>query len=253
MGLASHVLALTVWASLFAAVAPRGARADVLVALNKAEGTASLIDVETGAVAATVPTGQGPHEAAASPDGRTVVVCNYGGREPGRTLTVIDVLGKRATRTIELGDYTRPHGVAFLPDGQRVVVTSETSRKLLVVNVETGEVERAIDTGAPLSHMVALSPDASTAYVASIRSGSVSVIDLRSGELVKVVPTGAGAEGIAVRPGSGDIWVTNRQADTVSVLDPESRTVVATIDVALTQEEKDKGLGLQTPDGQRLA
>ena len=37
-------------------------------------------------------------------------------------------------------------------------------------------------------------------------------------ELVKVVETGAGSEGIAVRPDGVEVWVTNRAADTVSVI-----------------------------------
>jgi len=41
-------------------------------------------------------TGNGPHEVAVSPDGRTAVACNYGTRgAPGRTLTVIDLVRVR--------------------------------------------------------------------------------------------------------------------------------------------------------------
>ena len=45
-----------------------------LVVLNKAEASASLLDVATGHEIARLPTGDGPHEAAISPDGRTAVV-----------------------------------------------------------------------------------------------------------------------------------------------------------------------------------
>ena len=40
-----------------------------LVVLNKAEASASLIDLASGEVVATLPTGVGPHEVAASYDG----------------------------------------------------------------------------------------------------------------------------------------------------------------------------------------
>jgi DNA-binding beta-propeller fold protein YncE len=59
-----------------------------------------------------------------------------------------------------LVQYHQPHGIAYLPDGKRVVVMAEIERKLLVVRVETGAVEKAIDTGSQGSHMVVLSPDA---------------------------------------------------------------------------------------------
>ena len=121
--------------------------AATLVVLNKAEATASLIDLSTGEVAATLPTGEGPHEAAASPDGKTVVGCDYGTRDnPGSSLTVIDVERAEVVKTIDLGDYSRPHGILWMEDGRRVIVTAEDQKALLIVDVETGVVERAIDT-----------------------------------------------------------------------------------------------------------
>lgn len=70
---------------------PAPVAAGTLVVANKAEATVSLVDVASGEVVATLPTGAGPHEVAVSPDGRTALVADYGGREPGRTLTVIDL------------------------------------------------------------------------------------------------------------------------------------------------------------------
>jgi YVTN family beta-propeller protein len=49
-----------------------------LVVLNKSEASASLIDLATEAVVATVATGEGPHEVAVSPDGRRALATNYG-------------------------------------------------------------------------------------------------------------------------------------------------------------------------------
>jgi hypothetical protein len=49
------------------AAVPSIVDADTLVVLNKAETTASLIDLSSGEVRATLPTGSGPHEAAVSP------------------------------------------------------------------------------------------------------------------------------------------------------------------------------------------
>ena len=46
------------------------AQAATLVVANKGEATASLIDLPSGQVVATLPTGDGPHEVGMSPDGR---------------------------------------------------------------------------------------------------------------------------------------------------------------------------------------
>ena len=213
-----------------AAAAAPSPVAGTLIVLNKSEATASLLHVASGRIAATVPVGEGPHEVAVSPDGRTAAVSNYGvaGRE-GRTLTLIDVVSATAVKTIDLGPYRRPHGIHFTPDGRRLVVTSETSQALLVVDPADGKVVAAIPTGQKVSHMVALSHDGRRAFVANIGSGSMTAFDLVKGERVRTVETGAGAEGIAVSPDGREVWVTNRAADTVSVLFTSTLEVTATL------------------------
>ena len=207
--------------------------ADTLVVLNKAEATASLIDLDSGEVVATLPTGNGPHEAATSPDGRLVIGCNYGNREnPGSSRTLIDVASARVVKTIDLGDYRRPHGVQWLADGKRVAVTAEENRALLVVDVATGQVEQAIATDQDVSHMVVLAPDGSRAFVANIGSGSMTVIDLVEGERLATVVTGEGAEGIDITPDGREVWVTNRAADTVSVIDAKTLEPLHSLDSA---------------------
>ena len=201
-----------------------------LIVANKSEATVSLVDTGSGEVVATLPTGEGPHEVAVSPDGRTALVANYGTRgAPGSTLTVIDLPGKRVAKTIDLGAHRRPHGLAFLPGGRQAAVTAEGSKALLVVDVVAGKVEAAIGTGAEVSHMVALAPGGERAYVANIGSGSATVIDLAGRAKLADVATGEGAEGIAVTPDGKQVWVTNREAGTVTLIDPGTLEVAATV------------------------
>jgi len=209
------------------------AGAATLVVANKAGASVSLVDPESGTVRTTLPTGEGPHEVAVSPDGRLAVVGNYGTREaPGSTLTVLDVAAGRVLRTVDLAPHRRPHGLAFLPGGSRMAVTSESSRALLVVDVTTGRTGRVIPTGQEVSHMVAVAPDGSRAFVANIGSGTVSVLDLETGRHLADLPTGDGAEGIAVTPDGREVWVTNRAADTVTVLDAGTLATVASMPAA---------------------
>ncbi|MBM4193945.1 MAG: hypothetical protein FJ202_06130 [Gemmatimonadetes bacterium] len=64
----------------------------VLVAGNKPANTVTLVDLASGTTLATLPTGLGPHEAAASRDGKWAVVTDYGtGPNPGNSLTLVDV------------------------------------------------------------------------------------------------------------------------------------------------------------------
>jgi YVTN family beta-propeller protein len=202
---------------------------ETLLVANKSDDTVDLLDLATGKSHATLPTGVAPHEIAVSPDGRTAVIANYGDRDtPGSTLTVVDISAARVARTVDLGDHTRPHGVAFL-SADKVVVTTEGSRHLLVVEPSTGSVVTAVETAQRVSHMVALAQKLERAFVANIGSGSVTVIDLASGSKLADIPTGDGAEGIAITPDGAEVWVGNRGADTISILDPESLEVLVSI------------------------
>jgi YVTN family beta-propeller protein len=206
------------------------AMAETLVVLNKSEATASLIDLRSGTVVTTLPTGQGPHEAAAAPDGRRVLVSNYGtAAAPGSTLTVLDVGVARVIKTIDLGEYRRPHGLAWIDD-RRAAVTAEANKALLVVDVEAGKVEKAIVTGQEVSHMVVVTADKARAFVANIGSGGITAVDLQAGKVLAQIATGAGAEGIELTPDGKQVWVTNREADTVSVVDAAALKVIKTVD-----------------------
>ena len=218
--------------AVFAGMAASGlfAQKGTLVVLNKSEATASLIALETGKVVKTLPTGIGPHEGVCSPDGKTVVVANYGRRgEPGSTLTVIRLPEGQVVRTIDLGEYRRPHGLVFLPDGKRVLVTVEANKAVVLVNVESVNIEAAMETNQTTSHMVAYAPGKQLAFVANIGSGTVTVIDISKKAKIKDIATGAGAEGIDVSPDEKEVWVTNRSDGTVSIIDIDSLAVIKTL------------------------
>jgi len=203
-----------------------------LIVLNKGAASASLIDVATGAESVRVPTGIGPHEVAVSPDGRLAIVADYGEQTPGSTLTLIDVEKGTVVKKIDLAPYRRPHGIVWLGEEARVAVTSETSKALLLVDVDEGKVERVIETDQDASHMVAVTPDQKLAFTANIGSGSLTMIDLVEERALVSVKTGAGCEGIDVTPDGRFVWTANRAADTVSVFDIEKRAVVATLPCA---------------------
>lgn len=227
-GLVCFVLAIN---SFNMATAQESSEASgTLIVLNKSGASASIISLKTSQSLTTIPTGIGPHEVAVSPDGHTAVVSNYGSREPGSSLTVIDLREQKVINTIDLEKYQRPHGIVFLPDGKSVLVTAEAQKALLKIDLDRGRVLDAIDTGQEVSHMVALSPTVRQAFVANIRSGSVTVIDLQKAEAVATIKTGAGAEGIDVSPDGREVWVSNRADDSISLIDAESLQVAAKLE-----------------------
>ena len=77
-----------------------------VVAVNQQSDSVTLIDLKAMEPYRHVPVVGGPHEAAASPDGRSVVVTNYNkqGVGPQKTLSVIALPSGDTIKTIDLGD-----------------------------------------------------------------------------------------------------------------------------------------------------
>ncbi|NYZ64008.1 YncE family protein [Luteimonas deserti] len=216
-----------VWLIACACIAAPAAARERLLVGNKSADTVWVLDAASGERLAEIPTGVGPHEIATRADGRIAVVTDYGRERPGHSLTVIDLEGG-ATRSIDLGAHGRPHGLRFLPGDEAVLVTTEQSGTLVRVDLGRGVVDGVAAVGEGIGHMVAVDREGRHAYVSKIRAGTVVRVDLASMHAVAEAPAGAGAEGIEVAP-DGRVWVTNRADDTVTVHDPTTLAVAATL------------------------
>ncbi len=201
-----------------------------LLVANQRSANASIIDLASGTVT-TVAVGEGPHEAAISPDGLWGVVTVYGQQTPGNQLAIVDMARGEVVRLVDLGDYRRPHDVVFLPgSSSRVAVTSEASRNVVVADIARGTVEANVGTQAQGSHMLALAADGRTLFTANIPAGSVSQLDLTARSFVREIAVAPVTEGIAITPDGSEVWVGSNQAGTVSIIDVANGSVVATID-----------------------
>ncbi len=224
---------ILVSAALFQACSAEPGNDDsgVIIVANKSSNDVYFIDRTGGDVLKVLPTGLEPHEVEVSDDGRIAVVCNYGNQNnPGNSLSVYDIAKMEFVREIDLGEHTRPHGMHWMPGTSNMLVTTEGSRNLLMVDIGAGEILYEMYTGEDVSHMVTATPDGERAFVSSIRTGNVSVFDLNTRELITRVHSGAGAEGIAVSPDGKEVWVTNRGENTVSVFDTQTLDELAKIE-----------------------
>jgi DNA-binding beta-propeller fold protein YncE len=203
--------------SLLAALVLEG----TLLVANKTGDSVTFFDLGLGKEVARVAVGRAPHELAVSPDGRTVLVPEYGPESAhGSTVAILDVIEARVTGRIDVGPDSRPHSIAFLGDGNRAAVTLQESDVVAILDLRTRSVERRLGTGGRESHMVRLSPDGGRAYVTSrLGAGTLSILDLAAEAKPVVIPTGAGAEGLAVTPDGSEVWVLDRSADTISIVD----------------------------------
>lgn len=221
------LLALAAAPALHAQGVPRGH----LVVSNQQSADASIVTLPAGTEARAA-VGAGPHEAAIASGGRWGVVTVYGTRDSvGSRLALVDLATGALVRHVALGEYTRPHAAVPLPGaGHRVLVTSETTRNLVVVDLDSGRVEAVIPTQARGSHMVVVTADGTRAFTANVPDGSVSEIDLARRAWVRTIPVNQPmTEGIAVTPDGREVWVGSNGSGIVSVIDTKAGAVVATL------------------------
>ncbi|MBK7902672.1 MAG: gluconolaconase [Proteobacteria bacterium] len=203
------------------------ASAETLLVVRKTDNAVNFIDPGSGLRLASVLTGNAPHEISVSPDGKHAVVSNYGTREqPGSTLSVVDLEQPREIRRIDLAPNTRPHGLAwYAPD--RIAVTTEGSRHLLILDPAGGRIVGMIETAQETSHMVVASADARRAYVTNIGSGTTTAIDLVDRRKLRDIATGAGSEALALTQDGHELWVAARTDGHVAVVDTATLVVKA--------------------------
>ena len=199
-----------------------------VVVANQQSASATVIQ-GTERPALHLPVGSGPHEAAISPDGRTAVVTIYGAQQPGSQLAVIDLVRDSVVRTLELAPYTRPHGVVFLGGSNtRVAVTSEATRNVVLVDLESGEMA-PVPTNARGSHMVAVNAAGTRGWTANVPDHSVTELDLVNRTTVRSIPVPEMPEGVAVTPDGAEVWVGSNRTGAVTVISTASWSIVATL------------------------
>lgn len=190
-----------------------------LLVANQQAASASIVELSTGEVT-HIQVGAGPHETAISPDGKWGVVGIYGiGGAPGNQLAVIDMTEKKVVRSIDLGTYTRPHALVALKGNPfRVIATSETTKNIITVDIESGKVTSATSTGANGSHMVAVAADEKRAFSANLFDGTMSSLDLSQQKTLGTIPIAPRSEGIATTPSGHEAWVGSNDQGTVTIV-----------------------------------
>ncbi len=224
-----------------------------------------------GKLLANIPVGRHPHEMAFSPDRKYLYTTDNGTMRiehtgnGGNTVSIIDVAARRKIGEISLGKYYRPHGIDVDPGTGRLAVTTENPDQLLLIDPVQRKVLRNFNTGGKTSHMVRLNAKGDTAFVSNSTSGDVSAIDLNSGQ-IKSIPTGTRPEGSVLSKDGKELYVCNREAASITVIDVVKKQAIANIPtgkgpvrVALTPDGAtlvfammhDKKIGLASPSERR--
>jgi YVTN family beta-propeller protein len=202
--------------------------AQTLIILNKADNEVAFVDPVSLKILGKAPTGVGPHEVAVSADGKTAYVANYGNQQPGNSLSVIDVVGRKEIKKIDLGPLYRPHGI--IEHGGSIYFTAEGSRVVARYNPATDKVDWVSGTGQSITHMIVGAKD--KLYTSAIAEGTITYIDPRNQvppQAMKHLAVGKGPEGIDISPDGSAVWVATREDGNVHIIDTARNTVKKTL------------------------
>src|SRR5258705_765731 len=171
-----------------------------------------------------------------TPDGALAFVANsdFHGDHP-RVNVVTIVQTASMTPLTNLPACDMPHGVKANHAGALVYVSCMNSDEILEIDRQSLRIRRRHKTGdGPPQHdcmptFVSVSPDDRRLYVACNHGNTLQVLDAGSLELVKEIPAGAGAYN--VEPSADGRWiiVTNKKAQSVSLVDAQTLAEVAKI------------------------
>jgi YVTN family beta-propeller protein len=254
-----------------------------LLVLEKSNNMLAIVDPASLQVVARVPAGPDPHEIVVSVDSKLAYISNYGGNDSTlNTISVVDLVARKALPPINLGALRSTHGLAFA--GGKLFFTAETNKVIGRYDPATQSVDWVLGTGQDRTHMVAVSENLDRIVTSNVSSGTISIIELvstptggfgpppmnppgntfvpgsapppggpspggsRKTWRVTNVPAGRGAEGFDVSPDGKEIWAANAQDATVTIIDVENKKVTETIVIPVRGANRLKF----TPDGKRV-
>lgn len=221
------------------------ASAAQLLVLNKSDATLAFIDPASGKVEATLATGEGPHEVELSSDGKLAFVGNYGARNDGNTISVVDIGARKELRRIDLGDLARPHGLTIA--GKQLYFTSERAKKVGRLDASSQKVDWTFPTDQEGTHMVLAAKDGNTLYTSNIQAGTVGIIERGTNDqwTQTLVTVGAGPEGLDLSPDGRELWVGQSRDGHISIIDTATKKVAYTFNAQTKRSNRVKF----TPDG----
>jgi YVTN family beta-propeller protein len=180
------------------------------------------IDAMTGTVGAAIPVDD-PYNLYFTPDGtRAMVMAEARQRIDFRDAHTMALLHSLAVPCSGLNH------MDFSPDGRTAVAACEFDGQVLQVDVTNGQ-EKVLQTikvgGMPQD--VKLSPDGAVYYVADMKNGGIHVIDAGAFKEIEFIKTGKGAHGLYPSRDATQLYISNREEGSVSVLEFATRKLVA--------------------------
>jgi YVTN family beta-propeller protein len=258
----------------------RPAPATTAVVLNSDDDSLSVIDSDSYKEISRTHIGRGPHHLIQTPDGRTLIVAMSGSNE----LVLIDrasgVEKQRMTASdpyqigfspdgkffvaasirldrIDIYDggtfqllhrlpaATMPSHIAFSHDSQTVFVTLQGTSGLISIDLASGKVNWTASIGRQPAGVI--TRPGGTLLVGIMGSDYIAEIDPTNGNVIRRIQTGNGAHNFLASADGKTLYVTNRVAGTISVLDGATLAITGTLQAPGGPDDM-----AMSPDGHEL-
>ena len=181
------------------------------------------INPQTGRPGPPIPV-EDPYNLYFTPDGRFAIVVaerlqRLDFRDP-QTMHLVHSLSVPECRGVDHMD--------FSADGRYAFASCEFAGRMIEIDLHTQQVIRSLvlDRGLSSPQDVKLSPDGHTVYTADQQNGGVWEIDASSFRVIGFLKTGAGAHGLYPSRNAKVMYVSNRQAGSISVVSFRSKRVI---------------------------
>ncbi len=267
------------------APAPTPAEPKLAIVLNSAEASVSLIDMPTRKVIKTVSVGKEPHHLMLTPDQKTLLIANAAGNDVqlmnpvngeltgkipeiidpyqigyspnhkwfianGNRLDRVDIYAAdganlKLAKTIKLAK--TPSHIAYTSDSKIAFITLQDSSELAAIDLATQTLLWKMPTGNTPAGLW-MTPGDQYLLVGITGEDNVQVIDWKNRKEVKRILTGKGAHNFRPLGDKKQVFVSNRIASTISLINMQTLEKVGDI-TGLPSGPDDMEI---TPDGKTM-
>jgi len=195
-----------------------------LYVTNDQGNSLTPIDPATGKPGANIPV-EDPYNMYFTPDGKYAIVV----AERLQRLDFRDAHTFALVQSVPVVCKGIDH-IDFSANGRYLIASCEFSGKVLKLDVATRTVLGTIllNGGNAKPQDVKLDPTGHVFYIADMIRGGLYTVDGDVFRVTGFIPTGSGAHGLYVSRDSKVLYVTNRNAGTISLLDFATNSVVST-------------------------
>jgi YVTN family beta-propeller protein len=169
-----------------------GPNAESAWASNAHNGEVAIVNLASGKVEKTIPTGKNPQGAVMTKDQKWVFLTNTA----SNTISVIDAMKRAVVGEIKTSD--GPARIVLTPDEKTLVYNLLTGSAVGFADIQSRKETSVVSLpGRPLS--LSNSRDGKTAYLGIQDSDKIAVVSVPAGKIIRIIetPKGAGPDTVA--------------------------------------------------------